>query len=157
MEKKMFGFCPKFPVLYTSIYGTYNTVIEASLIFLWPEYRTSPGFRCYTVSFPDIARKLDPTCIQDSSNGLLSQVTKMTEKHLNACFSIGIFFLISGVLYSNTLYSDRDGIQWGLKHQTLEHWTHWNTKFWSSVPKTRWQPFCSVFQWFWPLENQTFG
>ena len=39
--------------------------------------------------------------------------------------------------------------------------THWNTEqfavLFSNGSKTRWQQFCSVFQWSGPLENQTFG
>ena len=40
----------------------------------------------------------------------------------------------------------------------IEHWNteHFEVMF-SNVPKTRWPPVYSVFQWSRPLENQAFG
>ena len=46
-------------------------------------------------------------------------------------------------------------IQWGLDYRALEYRTFWSLVFqWS---KNKMATICSVFQWTWKLENQTFG
>ena len=51
-------------------------------------------------------------------------------------------------------------VQWGLEYRTWNTEHHPNTERFkvrfSNGKKTKWRPFCSVFEWSGPFENRTF-